>query len=127
MATFTYPSDQRTLVDLLGLSRDQLRNDSTLQYLMEECERVDQEFPEVDSVTLIKAAMADALDARTKKQADIQGTSSLSVSGEYSVSYTNTAGATYSVRFDEAIGRIKRYLDPYCQLGGSQYTRVVVS
>ena len=127
MATFTYPDDQRTLVDLLGLDRDELRNDSVLQYLMEEAERVDTDFPEVDSVTLIKAAMVDAQTARTAKRADIQGTSSLSVAGEYSVSYTNTAGVTYGARYDEAIGKIKRYLDPYNQLGGQQYTRVVAS
>ena len=127
MATFTYPDDQRTLVDLLGLDRDELRNDSVLQYLMEEAERVDTDFPEVDSVTLIKAAMADAQTARTAKRADIQGTSSLSVAGEYSVSHTNTAGVAYGARYDEAIGKIKRYLDPYNQLGGQQYTRVVAS
>ena len=127
MATFTYPTDQRRLVDLLGLDRDELRTDSTLNYLMEEAERVDVDFPEVDSVTLILAAMTDAETARTARQAETQGVSSMSVSGEYSVSYSNPAYLSSENRYAEAIGQIKRYLDPYGQLGPTQKTRVIAS
>ena len=127
MATFTYPTDQRRLVSLLGLDRDELRTDSTLNYLMEEAERVDVDFPEVDSVTLILAAMTDAETARTARQAETQGISSMSVSGEYSVSYSNPAYLSSENRYAEAIGKIKRYLDPYGQLGPTQKTRVIAS
>ena len=127
MATFTYPTDQRRLVDLLGLDRDELRTDSTLNYLMEEAERVDVDFPEVDSVTLILAAMTDAETARTARQSETQGISSMSVSGEYSVSYSNPAYLSSENRYAEAIGQIKRYLDPYGQLGPTQKTRVIAS
>ena len=126
MATFTFPTDQTRLVLILGLDRDQLKTDSTLNYLMDEAERQDTAWG-IDTVTLILAAMTAIEGFRTSLGALTREVSDITVVGEYSAKYTSTNADNYERLIAEQLAIIARFLDPDQQFLGVGSARVYAS
>ena len=126
MALFTFPTDQTRLVIILGLDRDQLKTDSTLNYLMDEAERQDAAFG-IDTVSLILAAMTAVEGHRTSLGAVTREVSDVTVVGEYSATYTSTNANNYERLIAEQLAIIARFLDPFSQFLGVGSARVYAS
>lgn len=126
MALFTFPTDQTRLVIILGLDRDQLKTDSTLNYLMDEAERQDAAFG-IDTVSLILAAMTAVEGHRTSLGAVTREVSDVTVVGEYSATYTSTNANNYERLIAEQLAIINRFLDPFNQMLGVGSARVYAS
>lgn len=126
MAVFTFPTDQTRLVLILGLDREQLKSDSTLNYLMDEAERQDAAFG-IDTVSLILAAMTAVEGHRTSLGAVTREVSDVTVVGEYSATYTSTNANNYERLIAEQLAIIARFLDPFSQFLGVCSARVYAS
>ena len=126
MALFTFPTDQTRLVIILGLDRDQLKTDSTLNYLMDEAERQDAAFG-IDTVSLILAAMTAVEGFRTSLGTLTREVSDVTVVGEYSATYTSTNANNYERLIAEQLAIINRFLDPFNQMLGVGSARVYAS
>ena len=115
---YTFPTDQTRLAKILRLGRYQFSPDSLLNELMDEQMRWDTD-EGTDTVALVLADMTEyeTLSAAYLTAQGQQGKNSVSISGEYSVSYANTTQSTYSGRLGEIKARIRKYLDPENTLG----------
>lgn len=129
--TFSYPADQRRLRSILNLDRNQLYEGSVLHSLMKDAEAFDTEYSET-TVAEILVLMTEldtpttGLLAQLKARSEV---SSLSISGEYSVSYgaggKNTA---LTSNIQDTKSRIRTLLDPDSQLFRySMVSRVIPS
>ena len=123
--SFTFPDDQTRLQQVFGLTRDQLRSDSLLRYLMDEAEQfdADQNASTVDTIL----TLLDSLDNATtgllvQETAKTGNYRSLSVSGEYSI--TNAPGGEalkISTKIEVAKSEILKLLDPDGKLFDDRY------
>lgn len=124
---YSLPTDQNRLIKILKLDRYQYSPNSLLNELMEEQEDYDTD-EGVNTVALTLADMTEyeTLSTAYKTSQAIQGQRSVSVAGEYSVSYSNTLQDTYYGRLQEIAARIRKYLDPDGNLSslGMARTRV---
>lgn len=128
---FSFPTDQRRLRSIFNLDRNQLYEGSVLHSLMKDAEAFDTEYSET-TVAEILVLMTEldtpttGLLAQLKARSEV---SSLSISGEYSVSYgaggKNTA---LTSNIQDAKSRIRTLLDPDSQLFRySMMSRVIPS
>lgn len=128
---FSFPTDQRRLRSILNLDRNQLYEGSVLHSLMKDAEAFDTEYSET-TVAEILVLMTEldtpttGLLAQLKARSEV---SSLSISGEYSVSYgaggKNTA---LTSNIQDTKSRIRTLLDPDSQLFRySMVSRVIPS
>lgn len=128
---FSFPTDQRRLRSILNLDRNQLYEGSVLHALMKDAEAFDAEYTQT-TVADILDLMAEldtpttGLLAQLKARSEV---SSLSISGEYSVSYgaggKNTA---LTSNIQDTKSRIRTLLDPDSQLFRySMMSRVIPS
>ena len=125
MATaYTFPTDQNRLAAILRLGRNQYSDSSLLNELMVDQMRWDTD-EGTDTVALVLADMTEyeTLSAAYLTSQGQQGKSSVSIAGEYSVSYTNTVQSTYSGQLGELKARIRKFLDPENNLGNLRGAR----
>jgi hypothetical protein len=121
---YTFPSDQQRLARILKLDRYQFASSSLLYTLMQSQQDYDTQWG-VDTVAMTRTDMAEYETLATEylSAQGQQGKSSVSVAGEYSVSYTNTVQSTYAPRLSEISARIRKYVDPHNylkNLGGAR-------
>lgn len=111
---YTFPTDQSRLANCLKLDRNQYAEDSLLNQLMDAQMEFDLQ-KGIDTVATVLADLTsyESMSAEYLTSQGQQGKRSLSVSGEYSVSYANSVQDTYSPRLAEIKARIRRFLDPY--------------
>lgn len=120
MAVFTFPIDQNRLRAIFNLDRSQLCFGSVLHSLMRDAEEFDQQESQT-TVDQILALMAELDTPTTGLLAQLKGRSesmsSLSVSGEYSVSYgPGGNSATLKSTVEEVRSQLRLLLDPHHQL-----------
>lgn len=128
---FSFPTDQRRLRSIFNLDRNQLYEGSVLHSLMKDAEAFDTQYNQT-TVAEILVLMAELDTATTGLLAQLKArseVSSLSISGEYSVSYgaggKNTA---LTSNIQDTKSRIRTLLDPDSQLFRySMVSRVIPS
>jgi hypothetical protein len=128
---FSFPADQRRLRSIFNLDRNQLYYGSVLHSLMKDAEAFDAQESET-TVAEILVLMAEldtdttGLLAQFKARSEI---SSLSITGEYSVSYgAGGKNSALSANIQDTKSRIRTLLDPDSRLQRySMSSRVIPS
>lgn len=116
---FSFPNDQRRLRSIFNLDRNQLYEGSVLHSLMKDAEAFDTQYTQT-TVAEILVLMAELDTASTGLLAQLKArseVSSLSISGEYSVSYgAGGKNAALTSNIQDTKSRIRTLLDPDSRL-----------
>ena len=116
---FSFPNDQRRLRSIFNLDRNQLYEGSVLHSLMKDAEAFDVQYTQT-TVAEILVLMAELDTASTGLLAQLKArseVSSLSISGEYSVSYgAGGKNAALASNIQDTKSRIRTLLDPDSRL-----------
>ena len=116
---FSFPNDQRRLRSIFNLDRNQLYEGSVLHSLMKDAEAFDVQYTQttVAEILVLMAGLDTAstgLLAQLKARSEV---SSLSISGEYSVSYgAGGKNAALASNIQDTKSRIRTLLDPDSRL-----------